>query len=487
VKTFTRLFPLCFVAYSAGFLGTQVHAAGPPNERGLPTFEMTLQNPNTLGVGLNEVGVENHPEPPEVELCKSFSRIPEPLANYKVSFRVNVAERTMLPISPPLIIPPKETRTVTVSVLPDSTGLCGHWSTRVRVILKFSDNREIASSLQEITELDVLQQARNTPNDDRLVAFLRDPRVAVRAQGIDYLVRSNMDLTAKEALLRHKLGDSDQTIRDKAVQAAGELKLKSFAPPIEKLLAETPAGDSSYSTTYYLVALARISSPTSTDILVSRLDECRMVPECNALTAAIAESGRRDLFEKLERKVVSFLDSKQNSASTDTIRQSVAVLIRAKYDGSITVLDRILNDPQYDGLGSFIIYALADYISTFDDEHERVLKAEVDTSQFLTSHRSAYLNRLDKCGHDADNALLLLVMTGANQSEIAKLAQKGLACPNLEVEATAAHVAAFFLLKDYVPRIQQIANSWPPGNYPSSYNLICKSLNELDGKGCAAH
>jgi hypothetical protein len=450
------------------------------DKKDLLTFELTVQNPNEQSVALVEIGVVNSPEPRPWQSCKDFHRIPSPLADYELKFRVSEKGRFEEAVSPPLILRPKETRTISVALMPDSNGLCDYWLTHVSIFLRFSDGSEITSSRQDLTKSDVEEHAQNTPEDERILSYLRHPRAELRAQGIKYLINSNMDIAAKAALLRHKLTDSEDIVRVSAVEAAGKLRILSLAHDIEKIVEATPEDDSEITT--YLIALARISSPSSTNLLSGRLDECNFYPDCFTVADQIALSGRSDLLAILRRKIECFLSDGEDCKKAGDPKLSLSALIRAEDDSSIPCITKILTDKKYadeeekyGDLQSFVMNELADKISTFGN-YGRVLNSEVRKSEILTHFRPIYLRMLEACSGNAETALLLLVMTGSSESDVRKLVDKGFACASLEMKATAAHVAAFFHQSDRLPAMERMADSWPKGSFPGSRDLLCRSL-----------
>jgi hypothetical protein len=464
-----------------------LYSASAQNQSDLLKFELTFQNPNTYAVALTTLGIVNDPVLPRNEMCKSFSRIPIPFADYTVRFRVLRKGEYSQAVHPPLVIAPNEIRTITIGVIPDASGLCGYWSTNVKAFSRFTDGTTIFTQIQQLTDKDVKRHTANTPDDDRIIAYLRHPRPELRIEGIDYLVRSTIDSGSKEALLRHKLNDSEYEVQRKAALAAGQLRLSGLAPDIEKIIESRLPASSGYA---HLKALVQIRSPSSMELIVQGIDQCATYSECDIFADAIVAAGQRDLIDRIRKDLETILIRDKGSyREAGSFRQfpgypRLSVLVKAKDPQSISLVGNILANPRYDSVAGFLLSSLAEHVASFQDGYGLMLKSEVDKSEFLTAHKRFYERMFtEPDGGGAEPALLLLVMTGASRDQIRELVRQGLARNDLSLQGTSAHVAAFFRLTDQVPKMVRVSEAWPKGNHPWSFALLCRSLKEM-GKEC---
>lgn len=479
--TFYRLTVL--MIYASALLTTApVSAAILTDKRGLMTFELTIENPKPASVALTAVNLINDPSGEFSYTCKNVYRMPQPLSDYSVKLPVSEIGEFGGALSPPVIFSPHEIRTITISVLPDVGGTCGDWSATVQLRLKFSDGTSILSSKQKITLDDVKKQSQNTPDDDKLLAYLRHPRSALRIQGIDYLVESDLSLTDKTGLLRHKLEDPEESVRYAAVLAAGTLHINSLEPQIEELLKAQPTDSD---VTGYLVAISRTMSPdSSVSVILDRLDKCLRYPDCYEVSSALASMNRDDVRASIRSKLNAELD--RVSSDTDYFYLDGTIylfaLIEARDMEGSNLIMRIFSDERFDYLASFALEVFADRVSHFEEGYGRILSSELVDDPFITQFRSEYAKRFKACDDESEAALMLLVMTGASDEDVNNLVEYGLKCGSPQVSGTAAHIAAFFGIEQWRVPIQKVADSWGKGSYPFSYALMCRSLMELGGK-----
>ncbi|TAW02084.1 hypothetical protein [Rhizobium ruizarguesonis] len=464
----------------------------------LLTYTLTMHNPKSVAVAMVRVGLVNSPDFTSRNICKSMDRLTIPLADYVVPFSVTDEGTEEIPASPPLIFGPHETRTFTISVLPNTAGACGFWASNIKVFGVFNNNEVFYSSVQKLTASDVAKYSSNTPDDKLILAYLKSPNPEMRIQGLEHLTSSDIDGASKTKLIRHKLEDADIEVVDKAIQIGGQLRIAALAPDIEAkirpFLRDLANIDMKVLDRFrtHIEALTQIQAPTSADILLAALAYCS-VPRvgdylCTEVIDALVNLGQPSIINRVRNDLIEFATSNKLTFTQDQDSAFVNIafpkygnalaLIALKDTASIDIISTLLSDNRYQETQTILLMKLAQYVS--DDT--------VDDSEFLKAMRPIYKRILTEEGFDhsplAEARLLafrLALFSGGSREEAHQIVDYALSAPDLKLRMEAISAVKTFGFTDEILRIRTLLDNWPHESdmYNTGYFSACRVVNDL--------